>query len=421
MHDTYDYRKFAILYVDDEELSLKYFTRYLGKTFRILTASSADQGFEVFEKQRDEIGILVSDQRMPGQKGVSLLEKVRRTQPRTVRILVTAYSDINVAINAVNSGAVYKYLSKPWNFAELEMILKQAMQFHIIQRERDDLLRQKVSSLQNMVMQDRVMSLGIIAAGLGHYVRNSLVAVRTFLDLAPEKLKAELPDTQEIRDPTYWNDFYEKAQDQVSRITGLLKDLGMATDSSPGSFHDLIDLEAVIQRAADDLRQSIEAKEIQLDIRIPQDLPRMLVEKSKFEHLFHLLIKDEVSNLPAGSKIEIDASFKANDSQGKGEVHLLLKDNGPGLPLETIGSLFDPFSLRNSDQQEFGIDLMACYFIVFHHGGKIDARSDGNNGTEFSLVFPVDPASRQPLEDEQAFLTKVLTNDALLESILAET
>ena len=93
----------------------------------------------------------------------------------------------------------------------------------------------------------------------------------------------------------------------------------------------------------------------------------------------------------------------------------------PWLPLETVDSLFDPFFLRNSDQQEFGIDLMACYFIVFHHGGKIDARSDGNNGTEFSLVFPVDPASRQPLEDEQAFLTKVLTNEALLESILAET
>jgi len=67
---------------------------------------------------------------------------------------------------------------------------------------------------------------------------------------------------------------------------------------------------------------------------------------------------------------------------------------------------------------EYGINLMACYFIVHHHGGKIDARSDDGNGTTFNLRLPVNPNQGPPAEQNQEFLRKVLLNDTLWEKLL---
>src|SRR5512142_3224974 len=115
MQSLYDYKKFAILYVDDEEKSLKYFTRAFEDQFRIFTAPNAQDGFRVLEEHKDEIGVLMTDQRMPGEKGVWLLEKGRQLRPRIIRILVTAYADMDAAIAAVNTGAIYRYVHKPWH------------------------------------------------------------------------------------------------------------------------------------------------------------------------------------------------------------------------------------------------------------------------------------------------------------------
>src|ERR1039457_709540 len=129
MENFYDYKKFAILYVDDEEKSLKYFERAFGDDFLVLT-----------------------DQRMPGEKGVWLLERARQLRPRILRILVTAYSDFDASIAAVNSGAIYKYVSKPWDPPQFELTLRHGLEFFIVQAERDQLLLEKMSVLRNMMI-----------------------------------------------------------------------------------------------------------------------------------------------------------------------------------------------------------------------------------------------------------------------------
>ncbi|MGV3774462.1 MAG: response regulator, partial [Verrucomicrobiales bacterium] len=101
-HSFYDYKKFAVLYVDDEEKSLKYFSRAFQDQFTIYTASNAHDGFKLLEEHKDEIGILMTDQRMPGEKGVQLLERARQLRRRIIRILAPAYSDIDAAVDAVN-------------------------------------------------------------------------------------------------------------------------------------------------------------------------------------------------------------------------------------------------------------------------------------------------------------------------------
>src|SRR5437867_6011072 len=137
MENFYDYKKYTILYVDDEEKSLKYFTRAFDSQFRILTASNAQDGLKLLEEHKDDLGLLMTDQRMPGEKGVWLLEKARQLRPRIIRILATAYSDMDAAIAAVNTGAIYKYVTKPWDPVELSNTLKRGLEFFMVQHERD--------------------------------------------------------------------------------------------------------------------------------------------------------------------------------------------------------------------------------------------------------------------------------------------
>src|SRR2546422_671684 len=229
MQNLYDYKKYAILYVDDEEKSLKYFTRAFEDQFRILTAPNAQDGLRLLEEHKDDIGLLMTDQRMPGEKGVWLLEKARQLRPRIIRILATAYSDMDAAIAAVNTGAIYKYVTKPWDPPQLESTLKRGLEFFIVQRERDHLLKEKVSVLYNIMVADRMVSLGLLAAGLSHHIRNALVAVKTFLDLAPARLKDEKIDLGGLRNPEFWKDYCHHAQQQIARVNNMLKDLWSAS------------------------------------------------------------------------------------------------------------------------------------------------------------------------------------------------
>src|ERR1700745_3505608 len=215
MQSFYDYKKFAILYVDDEEKSLKYFTRAFEDQFRILTAINAQEGLKVLEEHADEIAVLMTDQRMPGEKGVWLLEKARQLRPRIIRILATAYSDMDAAMAPVNPGAIYKYVTKPWDPPQLENTLKRSLEFFLVQGERDQLLREKMSVLHNMMIADRIVRLGLLAAGLSHHIRNSLVAVKTFLDLAPAKMEEEKMDLEGLRNPDFWKEYYTSVQGQI--------------------------------------------------------------------------------------------------------------------------------------------------------------------------------------------------------------
>src|SRR5512140_475638 len=134
MDALYEYRTFAILYVDDEEKSLKAFVRAFEDRFRILTATNAKDGLALLEQHRHSIGLLMTDQRMPGERGVWLLERARQLQPQIIRILATAVADMDAAIAAVNTGAIYKYSTKPWDPHELEMTLKRGLEHFMVQR-----------------------------------------------------------------------------------------------------------------------------------------------------------------------------------------------------------------------------------------------------------------------------------------------
>lgn len=419
MDTLYDYKRFAILYVDDEEKSLKYFDRAFSGRFRILTATSAAAGFELLQKHKEEIGLLMTDQRMPGEKGTQLLEKARQLNPRIIRILATAYSDLDAAIQAVNTGAIYKYVTKPWDVPQLEATLRRALEFFLVQRERDGLMREKVSVLHNLMITDRVISLGIIAAGLGHYVQNSLVAVRTFMDLAPAKLEEESVHVDDLRNPAFWKDFYEHVRAQIKRITDMLQVLGQATERTGLHFADQVRLGEALGEVVTKLQPRLATKQLTIENRVPEDMPPLTVDGPIFKRLFEFLLEDELTNLPAGSRVSVRAQSLVLPGGTEPVVQIELDDNGPGLPENALRSVFDPFFIRNGNPQEFGINLMACYFIVYHHGGHIEVRNREGQGLTITMTFPTRPQPVSEQTNEQQFLAKVLLNDRLWEKLLA--
>lgn len=416
MENLYDYKKFAILYVDDEEKSLTSFTRAFGEQFRIFTATTAQQGLKLLEEHADEIGLLMTDQRMPGEKGVWLLERARQFRPRVIRVLVTAYADMDAAIAAVNSGAIYKYVSKPWDPPQLEQTLKRGLEFFMVQSERDQLLREKMSVLHNMLIADRIVSLGLLAAGLSHHIRNSLVAVKTFLDLAPVKMNEEKTDMQGLRNPDFWKDYHRNVQSQIEKINALLKDLWTASSNPSAPFTDQVSLRQIMDEAAGSLKVPLAARRIEVENRIPETLPLLRVDKPKFSRLFELLLREELAMLPAGSRVTLTAELKGSPPP---EVVVQINDNGPGLPEEALRAVFDPFVAQSGAPSEYGINLMACFFIVHHHGGKIDARTQAGRGTTFTLHLPLQAEPAPISASETEFLRKALLNENLWEKLLA--
>ncbi len=413
-----DYQKYAILYVDDEELSLKSFARAFGSEFRVLTAATAQDGIKVLSEHRDQIAVLLTDQRMPGEKGTWLLEQARQLQPHTLRILVTAYADMDAAIQAVNSGAIYKYVHKPWDPHQLETLLRRALDFFALERERDQLVKERVSILHNLMIADRLLSLGLLSAGLSHHIRNALVAVKTFLDLTPDKLREEGLNLQSLRHPDFWQEYYGSVQGQLDKINGLLKDLWLASEKPSFEFKDVVRLREVVELAFDRFRKDYAAKGIQVENAIPADLPHLTVDHQRFHRLFELLFEDELVSLPAGSRIRLHAKTLAEDRQAPC-VRIEIEDNGPGLPKEVLDFIFGPFVPRTDSPSEYGIRLMACFFIVHQHGGRIVARSTEGRGTAFVLRLPIDPNRLPIARENQMFLEKLFFNEESWEKHLA--
>ena len=107
-----------VLYVDDEADNLVSFKANFREYYNIFTAESAEKGREILKK--NEIHVIITDQRMPVQTGVQFLESIIRTYPLCLRIVLTGYADLETVIEAINRGQIYKYVLKPFDFDDLK-------------------------------------------------------------------------------------------------------------------------------------------------------------------------------------------------------------------------------------------------------------------------------------------------------------
>jgi signal transduction histidine kinase len=135
-----DYREFPVLYVDDEPENLRIFELGFRRDFAVLTAASGEQGLSVLASR--PVAVVLSDQKMPGLTGVEFLSRARELDPKTIRMLITAYGDAETLSGAINEGCVYRYIAKPWHPEELRLAVRRAIEVYALDRERDQLLRE---------------------------------------------------------------------------------------------------------------------------------------------------------------------------------------------------------------------------------------------------------------------------------------
>ncbi|MHB1392304.1 MAG: HD domain-containing phosphohydrolase [Clostridia bacterium] len=140
--------KYNILIVDDEAQVIKSLKRMLSsESYCILSTTLPEKAAEIL--QQNKIDVMVSDQRMPNISGLELLKYSRKISPGTVRILMTAYTDIDIVISSINDGNIFYYISKPWDNENFKAVIKRAAEYTCEQKKNEEKLNVAISDRNN--------------------------------------------------------------------------------------------------------------------------------------------------------------------------------------------------------------------------------------------------------------------------------
>ncbi len=143
-----------ILYVDDEKGNCDYFKSAFRREYSILTALSGKEALMILQ-DNPEICMIITDQRMPEMSGVEFLERSLQITPDAIRILVTGYSDMKAVIDAINKGQIYHYISKPWSYDEMKIIINKALEAYRLRVENRTLTSEKEELLIKTERQEK--------------------------------------------------------------------------------------------------------------------------------------------------------------------------------------------------------------------------------------------------------------------------
>ena len=337
---------YAILFVDDEEMARKYFTKAYSKDFYILTAENVADAKDVLEKHSDEIGVLITDQRMPGEPGVALLEFVRQQHPHIVRLLTTAYSDLEDAIKAVNSGEILRYIVKPWDIKSLHTELRNALRFFYMQNERDQLLREKLSVWQRMTEVNRVRDLLVMSGGLSN-VERPLDAIRMLLLQAPVTVEL-FSDEKSLE---MWGLLEDEVRNVLSLSETLVADINQVLASDgPAQVVPLL--------------QSISSNRPQTRLTVPNDIPQPIISESGLEKILSCMV-NYLDDSASEERVEISISARQ-------------REDGLGISLTTS-------SADGANQYTATPGLMLAFYLTAHFGGNLTLVKDNNMGAELLL------------------------------------
>lgn len=133
-------KDFSILYVDDEEQNLISFKATFRREYHVFTATSGKEGMEIMHN--NDIHLIITDQRMPEMTGIQFLEKILPVYPDPIRMILTGFSDVEAIVEAINTGRVFRYITKPWDERELRMTIENARQLYGLQSKNKSLVTQ---------------------------------------------------------------------------------------------------------------------------------------------------------------------------------------------------------------------------------------------------------------------------------------
>ncbi|MGH8058321.1 MAG: response regulator, partial [Candidatus Entotheonellia bacterium] len=133
-------KRYGLLIVDDEKDILRVLSLTFEEDYDVFTATSGKQALEILEQE--EIALIIADQRMPEMSGIEFLERTIEKYPQIIRIVLTAYPDTESLLQAINAGRVYRYITKPWDRAELKITVKRALESYELAVENHRLVKE---------------------------------------------------------------------------------------------------------------------------------------------------------------------------------------------------------------------------------------------------------------------------------------
>ncbi|MEM7137010.1 MAG: hybrid sensor histidine kinase/response regulator [Myxococcota bacterium] len=369
-----------VLFVDDEEPNLVVFEAVCGDEFPVLTASSGADGLALMKEH--EIGVVLTDQRMPEMTGIELLEKVEHEYPETIRLLITAYSDLQAAEDAINRGHVRRYMRKPWEPEVLRAELRDAIDLYN--------LNSRVKELEQRLLEtERAYSLSVVASGLAEelrnpvgWIRNNLTVIETSIGAASSALQETSPDITRARGVLAQVDTaVTDARDGVQRILELTEQMAKAPEEVEAEIVDLADAVRVALRKAES--SGLRGRAL-IEVATGVE-PKVLATRTNLVQIALNLLANAIQR--AASRAEGQGIVRVTTAVLDGKAVLDVSDNGPELEGDQASSVFKPFG-TGGRLQGAGVGLAISKRIAEELGGELEVATTESQGTRFRLTLP---------------------------------
>lgn len=202
--------KHSILCVDDELDNVEALERLFRKKYQVYKATSGEEALKILAEH--PVTVIISDQRMPNMTGVEFLTKSTVVRPDAIRILLTGYTDINSVIAAINSGQVYRYVTKPWDSVDLENAIDKAVERFEVGAELKETNAALRAANEELKSLDKVKSDFMML--VNHELKTPLTAIMSFSDL----LKETKLDSDQTK-------FLSRIQSSTARLESLVNDV----------------------------------------------------------------------------------------------------------------------------------------------------------------------------------------------------
>jgi two-component system response regulator PhcR len=372
----------AILYVDDEPQSLKYFLRAFSGDFQIFTAQSVADAETLLAAESERIGVLISDQRMPVETGVQLLDRVKARYPQIVRVLTTAYADLNDAVAAVNRGEIHRYILKPWDMEALRAELHAATELYQRRCHEQELLqarRRTIMSLASHIAHELSTPLATIhtaVSSMKEYLPELLKTYRRerergMTDVIPESLLDLLETTPGM---------VLSLVDRTNMLTRLLL-MNAAEDAEDRSDFVVFSVRKCLDEALSSYPFSAGDETL---VRVEGDDFEVKGSELLFSYVLYNLIKNALYAIDMAGKGDISLRL------GPGSRHhrLYIRDTGTGISPQVLPHVFDEFYSGKGPGRGTGMGLPFCRRVMTAFGGSIECRSSDGEYTELELIFP---------------------------------
>jgi signal transduction histidine kinase len=233
---------------------------------------------------------------------------------------------------------------------------------------------------KRMIRVDRLASIGQLAAGIAHEIRNPLVAIKTSAQLLPERYNDE-----EFR--TYFSTIVAS---EIERATKKITDLlDYARPSAP--FFQQENINEIIESMVAFVKNDAYKKEQTIETHLSRDLPTITLDKQQMKQVFINLLFNAIQSTPAKGRISITTKKRSKSNGSADFIQVEVSDTGVGISEEDLDKIFIPFFTTKAKEEGSGLGLAMTHQIIEEHEGTIDVQSEVNQGTTFTINLPVNP------------------------------